>query len=217
MNKYVQFNHRLIEINLRDQRHISDSQRKFAFLLLSSIDDVTNGDLEYTKMLFYTWFQMYAGLDSFSMSDRLGDVNTTNVFIDFLIEFMTEHKILIKATGRPVLDDRETSKMEYAALMNKQCVVCGKVPSELHHIDAIGSGNDRRKISHVGRRAVQLCVFHHREADSSLGWVKFADKYHLQGIKLTADMTRQLKLGDWSHDGTEEQRKTYFKENENES
>ena len=82
---------------------------------------------------------------------------------------------------------------EYACLMNKCCVICGKKPSDLHHLDTIGQGVDRRKTNHLEHRAVQLCRIHHNEAHS-LGIETFLSKYHVNGIKIDERIAKVHRL-----------------------
>lgn len=68
----------------------------------------------------------------------------------------------------------------YACLFYGKCVICGK-DAEVHHVDRVGMGRDRRTIVHVGMEAMSLCRVHHTEAHSTAG---FADKHHIYGLKL---------------------------------
>lgn len=67
--------------------------------------------------------------------------------------------------------------------MNKQCVICGNKPSDLHHLDTIGMGMARETINHLKHRTIQLCREHHNMAHN-MGAVSFLEKYHLVGIKV---------------------------------
>ena len=74
----------------------------------------------------------------------------------------------------------------YMCLVHKKCAVCGK-RADLHHIDAIGMGNDRNEVQHLGREVLSLCREHHTEIHA-IGKAEFMAKYHLNG-GITADRT----------------------------
>jgi hypothetical protein len=74
----------------------------------------------------------------------------------------------------------------YQCLINKKCAVCGK-RADLHHIDAVGMGNDRTEVSHLGREVMSLCRVHHTEMHT-IGKADFFQKYHFNSGVL-ADKT----------------------------
>lgn len=57
----------------------------------------------------------------------------------------------------------------------------------MHHIDAIGMGNDRTETHNVGREVMSLCREHHTEIHT-IGKEAFMARYHLEG-GVTADNT----------------------------
>ena len=86
----------------------------------------------------------------------------------------------------------DINRYVYACLMNKKCAVCGR-RADLHHIDAIGMGNDRDKAYQIGKEVISLCREHHTEAHTKgAGWLK--EDMHLIGIPLTAEIGKKYKL-----------------------
>ena len=57
--------------------------------------------------------------------------------------------------------------------------VCGK-RADLHHIDAVGMGNDRNEVQHLGREVMSLCRVHHT-LYHSIGKSEFMTRFHLEG------------------------------------
>ena len=69
----------------------------------------------------------------------------------------------------------------YMAEVHKRCAVCGK-KAEVHHIDAVGMGRNRKEIIHLGMRILPLCRTHHIEVHR-IGKKDFLDKYLLEPVK----------------------------------
>jgi len=60
----------------------------------------------------------------------------------------------------------------------KKCIICGK-HADIHHLDAIGMGNNRKGYDDSNSRKIGLCREHHSEAHA-IGVLKFQQKYHLE-------------------------------------
>ena len=173
-----------------DENGVSAQQRKFAFALLHDIWWSQVGGYwietpETVKQHFYAMYEYYNSLDfgEFSLSAAKGTKSNTNEFINMLLDYAALHDIALSVKPLNELEPQEIARWEYRCLMEKMCVVCGKKPSDLHHLDTIGQGVDRRKTNHLKHRAVQLCRIHHQDAHS-LGIETFLQKHHLTGIKI---------------------------------
>ena len=68
----------------------------------------------------------------------------------------------------------------YFCLKHRKCAVCGR-NGEIHHVDAIGMGNNRRKVDDSGYRKICLCREHHTIAHQR-GLEVFAKMYQVYGI-----------------------------------
>ena len=77
-------------------------------------------------------------------------------------------------------------------LLNKKCAVCGK-HADLHHVDAVGMGNDRNEIHHLGRRVLPLCREHHIECHS-IGSKFLMEKYHLEPVNADEKICKKYRL-----------------------
>lgn len=184
-NKFIAtkqlFNQQLVEIQVRDDREISAKQRRYIYALFNDIAQ-WNGDApEYIKQWFKFSFEYWKDLDEFSLRDV--EKSVAAELINYLLDFVAEHGVPLSFKPLDALEPEEIAHFEYACLMNKCCVICGSKPSDLHHLDTVGSGMDRRKINHLNHKAVQLCREHHNEAHK-LGVETFLKKYHLNGIKI---------------------------------
>ncbi|GDZ83147.1 hypothetical protein LCIT_03890 [Leuconostoc citreum] len=191
LSTFQLFKQTLVEIQVRDDREISAQQRKFIYALFRDISN-WSGDLpEYVKQLFKMWFEQWKDLDEFSLRDV--EKSVAAGLITFMLDFVAEHNVPLSFKPLDALEPEDVAHFEYACLMNKCCVICGKKPSDLHHLDTIGQGVDRRKTNHLKHRAVQLCRIHHNEAHS-LGIETFLSKYHVNGIKIDERIAKVHRL-----------------------
>lgn len=191
LSTFQLFKQTLVEIQVRDDREISAQQRKFIYALFRDISN-WSGDLpEYVKQLFKMWFEQWKDLDEFSLRDV--EKSVAAGLITFMLDFVAEHNVPLSFKPLDALEPEDVAHFEYACLMNKCCVICGKKPSDLHHLDTIGQGVDRRKTNHLKHRAVQLCRTHHNEAHA-LGIETFLSKYHINGIKIDERIAKVHRL-----------------------
>lgn len=117
-------------------------------------------------------------------------VSEARAFIQLLIEIILEYGIPTKEPLYGLCDDLE--RYTYACLMAKKCAVCGK-KTELHHVDHVGMGYNRREINHIGMRCLPLCREHHMEAHS-IGQKAFDAKYHLEPVAIDEKVAQKYKL-----------------------
>lgn len=135
-----------------------------------------------------------AAIKEFSMSDV--DVSTASLYIDWLVDFVLENNI---PTKRPVTElCEDVQAAVYSAMMHKRCICCGK-KADLHHVDRVGMGNDRREICHIGMRALPLCREHHQEAHQH-GDAALMDRYHLEPVEIDEKISKKYKLGGYTHE-----------------
>lgn len=181
-----------VEIGLADGRRITPEQRKKAYALMAEIAEWC-GDLpEYIKRLMKMEFVVnrLEGLQKqiFSLADC--DMTTAREYITFLIDFVLEHEVPVKLPLMTLCDDVE--KYIYSCLMHKRCAVCGG-KAELHHVDAVGMGRDRKEIYQIGMRVLPLCREHHTEAHTKgIRWVE--DVQHLVPLPLTKEIGKVYGL-----------------------
>jgi hypothetical protein len=180
----------VVSLIASDANGVSAQQRKFAFALLHDIWWSQVGGYwietpEMVKQHFYAMYEYYNSLDfgEFSLSAAKGTKTDTNQFINMLLDYAAIHDISLSVKPLNELEPQEIARWEYRCLMEKMCVVCGKKPSDLHHLDTVGSGVNRQHTNHLGHRAVQLCREHHNLAHS-LGIETFMQRFKINGIKI---------------------------------
>ena len=182
-----------VEIGLCDGRSISPEQRKKIYALLAEISDYVGDDTESTKRTMKMDFVMNRmqamQRKMFSLSDV--DMNTASEFISYLVEFILKHDI--PCYGHKLADLCDDIKCYvYMCLLNKKCAVCGK-HADLHHVDAVGMGNDRNEIHHLGKRVLPLCREHHVECHTT-GISDFMNKYHLEFVNADEKICKKYRL-----------------------
>jgi Protein of unknown function (DUF968). len=176
------------EIKLDDGRTISADQRKKIYATMRDMSIWSGHVPDEIKALMKYNFIAKNGCEYFSLSDC--DMTTANEFLNFLIEFCIENDI-------PTLDsllDRspDIARYLYCCLANKKCAICGK-KADLHHVDAVGSGRNRKEIVHKGMHVLPLCRTHHTEIHA-IGKDTFCEKYKVFGIKLDDYLCKVLKV-----------------------
>jgi len=191
LSTFQLFKQTLVEIQVRDDREISAKQRKFIYALFRDVSKWNGDDPEYIKKWFKFSYEYWKDLDEFSLRDV--EKSVAAGLITFMLDFVAEHNVPLSFKPLDALAPEDVAHFEYACLINKCCVICGKKPSDLHHLDTIGQGVDRRKTNHLKHRAVQLCRIHHNEAHS-LGIETFLSKYHINGIKIDERIAKVHRL-----------------------
>ena len=176
----------------QDKRGISSEQRRKAWALMTEIADYQGQSKDDVYAEQKTAFslkhlEILQG-ELFRLSSAT--VSTAKAFITMLIEIILEYGIPTKEPLYGLCDDIE--RYVYACLMNKKCAVCGK-KTELHHVDAVGMGRNRREIDHIGMRCLPLCREHHDEVHR-IGETAFQEKYHLVPIKIDQKIAKKYNL-----------------------
>ena len=124
---------------------------------------------------------------------HLSDASVTEArdFISFLLDTCLEYEIPLSRPAAELTDDIQ--HYVYSCTVNRRCAVCGQ-RADLHHVDHVGMGRNRREIDHEGMRALPLCREHHNEAHTVSTDV-FCEKYHLEPIIIDKHIVEKLKLG----------------------
>ena len=162
-----------------DSRPLSDKQRRMCYSLINAIAEWSGSSQEDIKEAFKMefWASHVETLADKIFSLSNAPMSLVAAFQKFLIGFILENDVPLKFSLLEYVDD--TKDYVYKCLIHKKCCICGK-RADLHHIDAIGMGNDRNEVEHLGREAMSLCRTHHTEIHS-LGRRDFMRKYHLNG------------------------------------
>ena len=179
---------RTAEIRLDDGRHISAGQRKKIYATIRDIADYTGYMPEEEKEWLKYLHISRTGDAYFSLSTCSMDV--AREFINTILEYAIEHGIPLSERGVERADD--IGRYLFYCIKHKKCAVCGR-DGEIHHVDAIGMGRDRRTVDDSNSRKICLCRTHHTIAHQR-GMRAFEQMYHVYGIVIQAD-SRSPMLG----------------------
>lgn len=180
-----------VDIKVLDKRHISDQQRKFIFALCNDIGYYTGDDTEYIRLLMQQYNANVRGIEVESLSSC--NMAYANGLIDTIINFCIDREIPF---SKKLLEENQysfTARQTYSMALKRVCAVCGR-RADIHHVDAVGMGRNRQKISHVGMRALPLCREHHAECHT-MGDDLFIQRYHLAPFEIDEKMERFIKKG----------------------
>lgn len=167
---------RSAQIRLDDGRRITAEQRKKAYATMRDIAAYAGYLPEEQKEWLKYLHISRTGSDYFSLSDC--SVDTAREFINTILDYALEEGIPLSDLGINRTDD--IGKYLYFCIKHKKCAVCGR-PGEIHHVDAIGMGRDRRKVDDSRSRKICLCRNHHTIAHTK-GMGRFEQMYHVYGI-----------------------------------
>lgn len=178
---YRQYKDCLIE--LADGRTRSPKQLRKCYVLLNAISAWSGyTPIEAVKeMMKLAYKAAVLSLEPGLFS--LATINMTDCrhFIDFLVKFCLQNGVPTYRVGMYDLCE-DISLYVYNCLVNKRCAVCGR-KADLHHVDRVGMGRNRRTINHIGLRALPLCREHHTLLHST-SEAAFMKKYHLVPVEI---------------------------------
>lgn len=176
------------EVRLNDGRHITADQRKKIYATFNDIADWTGYTSDQVKALLKYEYIAKTGCDYFSLSNV--DMTTARDFLEFMIDFCLENDIPTKDN----LADRspDISRYVYMCLLHKKCCITGN-RCELHHVDTVGMGRDRKIIVHEGLRVLPLSRKYHNEIHN-IGDAAFCKRYNVEPIMLNKQLCEIYKL-----------------------
>lgn len=187
-------------VQMVDSRPISDKQRKLCYSLLREISDYTGQGLDPTK----EWMKIkFLAEDLEQTADKIFSLSNAPMslvcaFQRYLIHFILDWDIPCRFPLLEYVDD--VQDYIYHCLIVKKCAICG-APTDLHHIDRVGSGRNRNDIIHEGMEVLPLCREHHQEAHT-MPDADFFAKYHIPGgIMLDRTLCRLYGLKARKKDG----------------
>lgn len=179
-----------IDWELADRRKMRVRQRRLFFALINDIVQWSVMPQEYVKDMFYLQYSAYTGKEISLADNSKTSVSDVNTLIDLVIDFMFEWNVPFKEGYKQL--PREEQYFIYQCCRHRRCLVCGDY-ADIHHLDTVGMGVDRRKVDHTQKHVMPLCRTHH-ENYHQLGAEKFAELYHVpvNGIKLDAETLKKL-------------------------
>ena len=86
----------------------------------------------------------------------------------------------------------DIGKYLWLCIKYRKCTICGQ-HGEIHHLNAVGAGRDRKHIDHSQHDLICLCREHHNEAHQ-IGVNTFKKKYQVDGIKLSSKDVKEFKI-----------------------
>lgn len=175
-----------------DARNISPDQRRKAYALMGEIAAWGGSSPEEVKAAMKVDFRQraFGGLQQGLISLADCTMTEARLFISMLVDFMLDMDVPSKVPLWDYNDD--VAEYVYACLMHRKCAVCGR-KADLHHVDRVGMGSDRREICHIGMKALPLCRTHHEEAHQH-GDTRLMQKYHLEPIEIDQKIAKVYRL-----------------------
>jgi hypothetical protein len=175
-------------IQISDNRHISLVQRKKAYAIMSEMANFFGYDPSEMKQWMKYFFEAETGHEYLSLATT--DMTTAREFITFLLDYAIRYHVPMKKSALEYQDD--LNAYMYQSLKYRSCVICGQ-HADVHHVDVIGMGNDRKLVDHRNKRLIALCWEHHSLAHK-MGWPTFKETYHLKGIILESELLIKLHI-----------------------
>ena len=179
---------------IEERDKISDEQRKLLFALWRDYETYTGVPIDAVEAWFKYEYMIHADLDRLpSVSRGRMSKHLATDFITYTLEYYLSNGIPFQQADW--YKGADVARVCYAMLMKRICFVCGKENSDVHHLNGstVGMGNDREKVSHVGRRVVCLCREDHGKIHQG-GELAFFRKHHIVPIKLTEKEVRLLGI-----------------------
>lgn len=165
------------ELRIDDGRHISALQRKKIYATIRDISDWTGYVPEEQKEWLKFLHTEQTGEPYFSLSNC--SMDTAKEFINTILEYALKEGVPLSEAGVYRTDD--IGRYLYFCLKHKKCAICG-LPGEIHHVDTIGMGRDRKQVNDSNYRKICLCRKHHTIAHTR-GMDALEKMYHVYGIK----------------------------------
>ena len=180
----------LVDLKVHDPYKITIKQRKKIFALLNDIESATGQPREYLRSMFQDYATVIEGYE-----ERLSLSNCSkreaSDLIDVIITWIFQNHIPMNYKTSDLM--RNDNYFIYLSTINRQCVICGK-PGDLAHLEAVGSGRDRRTHDHTNHHVLALCRSHH-SSQHQMGIETFNKTYHLENswVKVTPEINKKLQ------------------------
>lgn len=162
-NTYLLDKRQITECSVRidDGRSISAMQRRHIYATFNDIAKHTGYTPDETKQVMKYSYIALTGQKEFSLSDC--SMTLAREFLEYLIEFCIKEGI--PTTDSLLKRSPDIARYIYYCLANKTCCITGaKDKVQLHHIDTVGMGRNRKDIIHLGMRVLPLRWDLHAEA-----------------------------------------------------
>ena len=183
-----------VVLYIEERDKISDDQRKLLYALWRDYESYTGTPLDAVEAWFKYQYMLNADLDHLPSLSRGGmSKRLATDFVTYTMEYLLDNGIPFQQADW--YKGADVARVCYAMLVKRICFICGKEHSDIHHLNGstIGMGNDREKVSHIGRRVVCLCREDHSKIHTG-GELAFFRKHHIVPIKLTEKEVKLLGI-----------------------
>src|SRR5699024_3949074 len=181
----------LVDVKVHDPYKITTKQRKKIFALLNDIESATGQPREYLRSMFQDYVKVVEGYEEkISLSNC--DKGTASKVIEVIIQWVFIHNIPLNYKTSDLM--RNDNYFIYLSTINRQCIICGAPNSDIAHLEAVGSGRDRRTHDHTNHHVLALCRRHH-SLQHQVGVKTFNQTYHLENswVKVTPEINKKLQ------------------------
>src|SRR5699024_4359535 len=175
-----------VDVKVYDPYKITDKQRRKIFALVNDIEAHTGQPSEYVRGMFTHYLQALHGTEN-RISMASCSKREASDLIDVIITWIFQNHIPLNHKTSDLM--RNDNYFIYLSTINRQCVICGKPKSDIAHLEAVGSGRDRRTHDHTNHHVLALCRRHHNE-QHQVGVKTFNQTYHLESswVKVTPEI-----------------------------
>ena len=182
---------REIELRFIDPRRFTAEQRRFAYALLGDIYAYYGEPIESLKEVFKLRYEALTGLKISLANHSTNTVSEVGLYTDIILDFIFENHIPFK-NGYEILPVNQEYYF-YKCITTRTCCNCGKTGADIHHVDVVGMGGNRRKVDNTNRRFMALCRVCHTKIHVE-GYTEYVSKRHLKGVTLNQETIKRLNI-----------------------
>ena len=181
-----------VSVIWRDSRSRTAEQNRKAWALMTEIASFVGEekDLLYRQMAVDFTAKNMETLQGMLFHLSTATVSEASAFITMLVNLIIEYDIPTREPLYTMCEDIE--RYVYSCLLAKKCCICGK-KAELHHVDQIGAGYDRRTKPQLGAMVLPLCREHHQEWHGK-GGTAFLEKYHVEPVPMDEQIAKKYRI-----------------------
>ncbi|WP_420732610.1 putative HNHc nuclease [Enterococcus faecalis] len=177
----------LAKVEFLDNRQMSQKQNALSHVLIADVARWSYDEPKWIESVLKYYYEAKSGV---YFEHSRATKNEATEWIGFLIEFILKNDIPLEKRYQYLL---ENNKWFYYCLKYRKCCICGK-HAEVCHIEVVGMGRNRKKISHENFTFYAGCRFHHQE-EHRIGTKNFLNKYQIKPVKLNIEERNKLNIG----------------------
>ena len=161
----------LAKVEFLDNRQMSQKQNALSHVLIADVARWSYDEPKWIESVLKYYYEAKSGV---YFEHSRATKNEATEWIGFLIEFILKNDIPLEKRYQYLL---ENNKWFYYCLKYRKCCICGK-HADVCHIEVVGMGRNRKKISHENFTFYAGCRFHHQE-EHRIGTKNFLNKYQI--------------------------------------